>query len=130
METVNQFRMFFSMFASSMPIVLVCVVAGFVILSRWNESPAASRWALMGFGLAFALCFAVPAVHAFVQTTLMQGQTNTQRATMYTVLAMLWSVLHAAVYGLLLVAIFAGRSTPQTPAPPPASPPGTPVQRP
>ena len=97
-------------FVMQLPILLVCLVAGFVVLTRWNHSPRASLWALLGFGLALALCFIIPIGQAVVSQWMMQNEPVTHRANVFSGLSILWALLRATTYALLLVAVFAGRS--------------------
>jgi hypothetical protein len=68
-------------------------------------------WALLGFGLATILCFAMPLAQVGLQKWMTQsGGTVAERAPVFAALGFLWSVLRAVTYALLLVAVFAGRS--------------------
>jgi hypothetical protein len=69
-------------------------------------------WALLGFGLAAILCFAVPVAQTAVQDWIRQsGHTTVESASVMAGISMVWSVLRAVSYALLLIAVFAGRST-------------------
>jgi hypothetical protein len=111
MNDTDQIKMLLSMFAVQLPILLVCFVAGLVILGRWKEASKGAMWALLAFGLATILCFAMPLAQAGVQKWMTQGGgTLAERAEAFAALGFLWSVLRAVTYALLLVAVFAGRS--------------------
>jgi hypothetical protein len=100
------------MFAIQLPTLLVCFVAGVVILARWKEGSRGSIWALLGFGLAAFLCFAVPVAQTAVQDWVRHsGHTAIEGASVIAGISMVWSVLRAVTYALLLIAVFAGRST-------------------
>ena len=100
-----------SMFATQLPTLLVCFVAGVVILGRWNEASKGAMWALLGFGLATILCIAIPVAQAGVQEWMKHSvETTAERTSVFAGLGFLWSVLRAVSYALLLVAVFAGRS--------------------
>ena len=100
------------MFAIQLPTLLVCFVAGVVILARWKEGSKGSLWALLGFGLAAVLCFAVPVAQTAVQDWVRHsGHTTIEGASVMAGISMVWAVLRAVTYALLLMAVFAGRST-------------------
>jgi hypothetical protein len=112
MNNTNQIELLLSMFAIQLPTLLVCFVAGVVILGRWKEGSNGSMWALLGFGLAAVLCFAVPVTQTAVQDWIKHsGHTTLESASVMAGISMVWSVLRAVSYALLLIAVFAGRST-------------------
>ncbi len=112
MNNTNQIELLLSMFAIQLPTLLVCFVAGVVILGRWKEGSNGSMWALLGFGLAAVLCFAVPVTQTAVQDWIKHsGHTTVESASVMAGISMVWSVLRAVSYALLLIAVFAGRST-------------------
>jgi hypothetical protein len=112
MNNIDQIKLLLSLFAVQVPTLLVCFVAGAVILARWNECSRAAMWALLGFGLTGVLCFAVPVTQAAVQEWVRQsGHTAREGVSLMAGVSMVWSVLRAVSYGLLLTAVFAGRST-------------------
>jgi hypothetical protein len=111
MNNTDQFEMLLSMFVIQLPTLLVCFVAGVVILGRWKEASTGAIWALLGFGLATILCIAMPVAQAGVQEWMKQSVgTMAERTSVFAGLGFLWSVLRAVTYALLLVAVFAGRS--------------------
>jgi uncharacterized protein YqgC (DUF456 family) len=111
MNDTDQIKMLASMFAIQLRTLLVCFVAGVVILGRWKEASRGAMWALLGFGLATILCIAIPVAQAGVQEWMKQSSwTMADRASVFAGLGFLWSVLRAVTYALLLVAVFAGRS--------------------
>lgn len=100
-----------SLFAAQLPILLVSVLGCLVVGVRRNELSTASLWALTGFGLSALLCVLIPVAQTFVQIWVMEsGQSMAQRASVFTILAVVWSLLRAASYALLLMAIIAGRT--------------------
>jgi hypothetical protein len=112
MNNTDQIKLLLSMFAIQLPTLLVCFVAGVVILGRWKEGSNGSMWALFGFGLAAVLCFAVPVAQTAVQDWVShRGHTTIEGASVMAGISMVWSVLRAVTYALLLIAVFAGRST-------------------
>jgi len=112
MNAVPQIGMFFTMLLTQLPVLIVCLVAGAVVLGKWKQGAQGSIWALCGFDLAALLCIAVPAVQTAVQNWMMQGNNPALRGSILSALGILWSLLRATTYVLLLVAIFAGRSHP------------------
>jgi hypothetical protein len=112
MNDTDQTKILLSMFAVQLPTLLVCFVAGVVILGRWKEVSKGAMWALLGFGLTTILCFAIPVAQAGVQEWMTRsGGTVAERTSVFAGLGFLWSVLRAITYALLLVAVLAGRST-------------------
>lgn len=105
------------------PGLLVATVACVVVLVRRRHAPRGSTWALLGFGLALALGLIIPVGEVMSQRWMMEsGDTRAQIGYVLTGVALLWNGLHAVVYALLLVAVFAGRSTPGAVVPPPLPP--------
>jgi hypothetical protein len=112
MNNTDQIKLLLSMFAIQLPTLLVCFVAGIVILARWKEGSKGSMWALLGFGLAAVLCFAVPVSQSAAQDWVRHsGHTTVESASIMAGISIVWSVLRAVTYALLLTAVFAGRST-------------------
>jgi hypothetical protein len=113
MNNTDQIELFLSTFAIQLPTLLVCFVAGIVILGRWKQGSKGSMWALLGFGLAAVLCFAVPVAQTAVQQWVRHsGHTTVESASVIAGVSFVWSVLRAVTYALLLITVFAGRSTP------------------
>jgi hypothetical protein len=99
-----------SLFVAQLPVLIVSLLGCVVIVARKNELAGAASWALIGFGLSIALCILIPAGQAIVQKWVMEGGTSlAQRASVLTVLGLVWSILRAVSYALLLMAILAGR---------------------
>ncbi len=111
MNNADHIKLLISTFAIQLPTLLVCFVAGVVILAKWREGSKGSIWALLGFGLAAVLCFVVPAGQTVVQNWVRQsGHTAVEGMSAMIGISVVWSVLRAISYALLLVAVFAGRS--------------------
>ncbi|HEY2569757.1 MAG TPA: hypothetical protein VGI25_10585 [Candidatus Udaeobacter sp.] len=111
MNNMGEIKLLLSMFAIQLPTLLVCFVAGVVILARWKEASKASLWALLGFGLAAVLCFAIPVAQTVVQDWVSHiSHTAIEGASVMAGISMVWSVLRAVTYALLLIAVFTGRS--------------------
>jgi hypothetical protein len=112
MNNTDQIKLLLSIFAVQLPVLLVCFVAGVVILARWRQGSKGSLWALLGFGVAAVLCFAVPVAQTVVQDWVRQGSHSmVEGASVMAGISLVWSVVRAASYALLLIAVFAGRST-------------------
>lgn len=112
MNHTDQLKLLFSTFTIQLPTLLVCFVAGVVILAKWKEGSEGSLWALLGFSLAAVLCFAIPVSQTAVQEWARHsGHTTMENASVMAAVSMVWSVLRAVSYALLLIAVFAGRST-------------------
>ncbi len=100
-----------SLFAAQLPILIVCLFGCVVIMGRKTELSTAASWALMGFGLSVVLCVVIPLVQVFAQNWVVTGGGSmARRASVFTVLGVVWSLLRAVSYALLLMAIVAGRS--------------------
>jgi hypothetical protein len=97
--------------ALNVPTMIVCLVAGFVILGRWQEAPRASFWAALGFGVVLVFCFVLPLAHTMLQHWVLDSGERASRMWAFTALSVAASVLHAVVYVLLLTAIYAGRGS-------------------
>ncbi len=112
MNNSDQIELSLAMFAIQLPTLLVCFVAGVVILAKWKQGSKGSMWALLGFGLAAVLCLAVPVAQTMVQQWVRHsGHTTLQGAWVMAGVSFVWSGLRAVTYALLLVAVYAGRST-------------------
>jgi uncharacterized Tic20 family protein len=100
-----------SLFVAQLPILIVSVLGCMVVGARRDEFAGAASWALMGFGLSVVLSIVIPLAQMLVQKWAMEGGGSmAQRASIFTMLAVVWSVLRAASYGLLLMALVARRT--------------------
>jgi hypothetical protein len=109
-----QLKLFLTSLAVNVPTVLVCFVAGVVILGRWREASNASLWALLGFGVVLALCFIMPLGQTMIQQWVFENGQREARSWAFTAFGIVGSVLRAISYALLLGAIYAGRQKPGT----------------
>ena len=116
-STPDQIKLFFSIFAMHLPTLMVCLVAGVVILTKWRQGSTGSLWALLGFGLALILCFVMPVGQTLLQHWVLQSGEREGRMWAFGAFSSVGSLLHAVVYALLLVAVFAGRSKPNVALP-------------
>jgi hypothetical protein len=105
-----QLQMFLSLLSTSVPTIVVCVVAGMVIMARRDDAPAAAPYALFGFGLLFVLCFVMPLGQMMLQRWVFEDGQRAARMWAFTAFGFANSALHAVIYASLLLAIFAGRS--------------------
>ncbi|MFN2623899.1 MAG: hypothetical protein ABR611_13760 [Chthoniobacterales bacterium] len=106
----SQLTALVSMFVGQLPVLIISLLGCVVIMARKNELGGAASWALMGFGLSILLCVLIPLTQSFVQKWVLEGGSSVaQRASVFTVLGLVWSILRAVSYGLLLMAIVAGR---------------------
>lgn len=108
-NTTDQLRIFLSMFAVNLPTLLVCAVACIMIAGRWRQGSGHLFWGILGFGLALLLCFVLPLAQTALQQWVFQSGERMSRAWVFSAFGIIASVLHAAIYGCLLAAIFAGR---------------------
>lgn len=99
-----------SVFVAQLPVLIVCLLGCVAVTARKNDLAGATSWAFMGFGLSVVLCVLIPVVQIFVQKWVLEnGSSMGQRASVFAILGLVWSVLRAASFGLLLMAILAGR---------------------
>jgi hypothetical protein len=108
MNITPPFQMLMSSVASQVPVMIVCMIACVVVVVKWRDGSRGSVWALLGFAIALVLCLTIP-VTQYVQYSLIKSQGVSQSAPLVAALALVWSLLRALSYGLLLVAVFAGR---------------------
>jgi hypothetical protein len=107
----GQWTMLLSFFVSQLPVLLVCVIAIGLMLTRRQQDSPALPWALTGFGLALLICIGQPIGSWILQQWIMSGgATAASRATIWSVVSIIWSILHALSYGLLAMAILASQS--------------------
>jgi hypothetical protein len=104
-----QLKMFLSSLAVNVPVLLVCFVAGIVVLGRWREGGSGSVFAALGFGLVLVLCFVLPLGQTLIQHWVFENGQREARMWALTGLGIVGSVLRAVSYVLLLAAIYAGR---------------------
>jgi len=108
-SSFDHLRVFLSLFVVNLPTFLVCAVACMVIVGRWGPGTRYSFWAILGFGLALLLCLVLPAVQTALQQWVFQSGERISRAWVFSVFGVTASLLHAAIYGCLLMAVVAGR---------------------
>ena len=107
MDSTFQMKLFLTSLAINVPTLLVCLVAGVVILGRWREGSSASFFAALGFGLVLVLCFVMPLAQTLLQQWVFENGQRESRIWAFTAFRIAGSVLHAVIYALLLAAIYA-----------------------
>lgn len=112
-HTQDLLNIFLSSFTILLPTLIVSLVAGVVIFTKWRQASSASFWALLGFSLALILCFAIPLGNCIIQPWIFEsGGDMKSRIWAFRAFAIAASVLQAITYAFLLVAIFAERHKP------------------
>ena len=91
------------------PVLLVCLLGAVVALAKWRQAPTVCFLALAGFGLAFLLTLVSPAVSIWLSMAMRNGPAADHGLAL-AAFNIFVSLLRAASYVLLLVAVFAGRS--------------------
>ena len=109
MEQTFQLKLFLTSVAMNAPVVLVCFVAGVVILGRWRQGSSGSVFAALGFGLVLVLCFVIPLGQTMIEQWVWENGQRESRMWAFTAFGIVASVLRAVTYALLLAAIYAGR---------------------
>ena len=95
---------------TQLPILIAAFVGAIVTITRWKDAPSAGAWSLLGFGAAILLGILVPASQAWVRYWFIHNPGHpSDLAAVFTSLTVIWSLVRAASYIFLLVAIFAGR---------------------
>jgi len=106
----SQLTALVSMFVGQLPVLIISLLGCVVIMARKNELGAAWSWAMMGFGLSILLCVLIPLAQTFIQRWVLEGGSSVaQRASVFTVVGLVWSILRAVSYGLLLMALVAAK---------------------
>jgi hypothetical protein len=97
--------------AVQLPIFIASLIGVIITVTRWKDAPDAALWSLLGFGLSAVLSILIPAGQTGMRYYLTQNSgAHAGTAEAFMALAVFWSLLRAASYGLLAAAVFAGRS--------------------
>jgi hypothetical protein len=104
-----ELKQFSTSLAMNVPTLLVCLVAGVVILGRWREGSSASVRAALGFGIVLVLYFVIPLAQTMIQQLVLEPGQLASRMWTFTAFGIVGSVLHVVIYTQLLAAIYAGR---------------------
>jgi len=107
----SQFLEFVMGLLPQLPILIVTMIGLIITLARWKEAPSAAIWSLLGLGIAFFLCFAIPAAQAATNAYVRsRSMSAAQVRQIYSTIGILWGILRAASYVFIIGAIFSGRS--------------------
>ena len=96
--------------ATQLPVFLVSLVGIMVALISWRRAPAASLWTFLAFGLALLMCILVPVTQQTVLRTMKESSLDA-RVTANIVLGVVWAIVRASSYILLLIGVYAGRKS-------------------
>ena len=120
MTATDELKVLLGLFAGSLPTILVCIVAIFVVSTRGPRLAGAVPWALLGFGLLVVLSVAAPLSQVLLQRYFASHYLSFDKnGWMFGVLSVFNSALHAAGLIFLLVAVCSGRAPGLiSPAPP------------
>jgi len=115
MQNTDLIKAFLSMLPMYLPPVLACLVAGVVLLANRKRASSGALWGLLGFGLLLVLCFAGPVAQTLLPRWV---ESPVHRVWAFKAFGVSLAVLVAVSYVFLLVAILAGRPTPDSENPP------------
>ena len=108
MNTSSQIHFFLTSFLMFLPTLVVSIVGVILSVTKRKQAPDAAMWSLFGFGLALILCLTTPVGQFLIQNWVLRDG-NEGRVWMFTAFGLANSVLHAAIYVFLLIAVFSGR---------------------
>lgn len=94
--------------ASHVPAVLVCGAGVIIAIFKWRQAPSASLLCLLGSGLLLFLGIVMPIVYALIPRMMGSHDYSVTRVV-YSSLNVLWGLLAAGAYALLILAVYAGR---------------------
>ena len=120
--TPDQIKIFLSMILMQLPTLIVCLVACIIILTKRGAASRGSSWALLGFGSVLFPCIVMPVVQTILQSWVFQSGQRADRMWTFTTVSIISTLLHAATYVFLLLAVLAGHTTPDSRNPPPLTP--------
>lgn len=99
-------RMILSNLLTQIPVIAVCVIAIPMLATHRVAAPGAVAWAMGGFALTAGLSFLMPLISGLIMMLQMNGTLPSGSLTWaYSVFGVFSSLLHAASYGLLLMAL-------------------------
>lgn len=96
--------LFFSQLLSQLPVLVVCIVGLVLLAGRRAADPKAITWAMAGFGVSAGLAVFIPLLYGLLNFARMQGAAMASITWIYPVVGFVSSLLHAATYGLFLLA--------------------------
>jgi len=92
------------------PALLACVAGIVVALVFWQRCPRSAMFALTGMALLLVATLAQQFLSFYIITLVRQGHWGMQQiGWLVGVNTIIWSVIRAAAYGLLLTAVFMNR---------------------
>jgi hypothetical protein len=112
--------MYLQLLLWQLPTLIVCLVACFMILTKRDAASRGALWALLGFGSVLVLCIVFPIVETILQSWVFQSGQRADRMWALSAVSIVSSVLHAAAYVFLLIAVLAGRTPPSSTNLPPS----------
>lgn len=112
MDINTDLGMFFSMFLTNLPKLIVSIIAVAVVMGRREQLGRAATLALLGFGLYVAMCFLIPVVQVVAHHWMRVDGGYSRAGLIYGGLSFVWSALHAVATGLLLMALVATQRQP------------------
>ena len=119
MNNFNFVPALFQGLIGQLPVLLVALVACIVTILNWSQSPNASIFSLLGFGITLALCILGSISSATMQYVIISHASDLATYKfVFTAVNFFLSLLRAGGYALILAAIYVGR---QQPAPRPAT---------
>ncbi|MFO0883545.1 MAG: hypothetical protein U0894_05055 [Pirellulales bacterium] len=107
---LNEFDMYLASLMTQLPILVVGVLGLLAILSQRKRLGNASHWAVMGILLAMAASVLPIFCQDEISKHFLFGASPQQQFAVMAYFAVLWAILRATSYALLLVAIFSSRS--------------------
>ncbi len=101
------------MLAGQIPMLLAYAVALIIVIMRWREAPRASTLALCGLLFGLFLLVVMPFLYTWVPRRLTAGSSSPGEIQgIYTIINIAGSIGRAISFGLLFMAIYAGRRPP------------------
>ena len=107
---INIVREFFRNLSYNLPILLICLAAVVIVLAKRRQLSRAFLWSLAGFGLAAFVYLLNPLVWAYFSLWVNSNPYHHLQGYYRMCLWILSSILMAASYALLLIAVCASRS--------------------
>lgn len=91
---------------SHAPMHLVALGGLILAVVNWSKWPRASQLLALGCGLHLALGVGMPILYGLLPHLVPHGP---QMGTLYTILSFGWSIANAVGFGLIILAVYAGR---------------------
>ena len=112
----TDFSTFFAGLLSTAPSILICIIGVIIILDRWRSLGNAALPACLGFAGLVVVGLLQPLVSSFLPPLLLKiaGSAAGIRSA-YGVVNLLFSLLRAAAYFLLILGVIRGRKPPEAP---------------